>query len=516
LIFLFVFPDGRFTPSWTPPVAVLWLVVAIYMQLPIGIFAGDGREGAYFGVSMVFYLTGLVAQHQRVQRNPHAAHLQQRKWVLIGLVFSLIGYIISAVSGFIPALNQPAPTAPGLVIYWALVMLICMTLFQMMIPLTIGFSIMRYRLWEVDVIINRTAVYGALTALLVAAFMADLYVAQKILDRLLGGDQAPFALAISALVAGALFQPVRRRLQRYMDRRIFHISPPGTAGGTPTTGSFSGLISGVQLGPYEVQEPLGQGGMAIIYRGRHTTLNRPVAIKVLSARTMANDNMRLRFEREAQTVAALNHPNIVRVFDFGHYEGMPYMVMELIDGEDLATLIRDSGPLTLDLVGPVARDIASALDYAHAQGVIHRDVKPSNVLLQPDRASEEPRYRSILTDFGIAKIRTGQTGLTKTGTIGTLDYMAPEQIVSARAVDARADIYAFGAMLFQMLTGELPFKADNPGAIVLACLQQPAPDPRTINPDIPEPIALALLQALEKDPRARFATAGALASKLQE
>jgi tRNA A-37 threonylcarbamoyl transferase component Bud32 len=279
--------------------------------------------------------------------------------------------------------------------------------------------------------------------------------------------------------------------------------PPGLSG----TG---GLPAGTRLGTYEIIELIGCGGMAEVYKGRHPRLDRTVAIKILSTNLAAEADFRQRFEREAQAIAALRHPNIVQVFDFGDVEGTYYMVMEFIDGIDLACYMREAGPMPLEQVRPLLRDLTSALDYAHAEGVVHRDVKPSNVMLQSATA-QDPGKRAILTDFGIAKIRTGDTGVTKTGMMmGTLDYMAPEQVQGTRKVDGRADVYALGVMLYQMLTGKLPFQGDNPGAVMLAHLQQPAPDPRALAPELPERVANAILRALAKAPDERFTTAGAL------
>jgi serine/threonine-protein kinase len=264
-----------------------------------------------------------------------------------------------------------------------------------------------------------------------------------------------------------------------------------------------------------------------VYRGRHTRLDRIVAIKILPAGLAAEADFRNRFEREARAVAALKHPNIVQIFDFGDIDGMYYMVMEYIAGQDLAHTVRQGGALPLAMAAAVVRGIAGALDYAHAQGLVHRDIKPSNVMIEnlsptTPAASDlaglmEPpalAMRPVLTDFGIAKMLAGAGGATKTGMVGTLDYMAPEQIRAAGEVDHRADIYALGIMLYEMLTGHLPFAADNPGAVLVAHLQKPAPDPRELVPALPEQAARAVLRALAKDPTERFPRAGALAQAL--
>ena len=274
------------------------------------------------------------------------------------------------------------------------------------------------------------------------------------------------------------------------------------------------LPPGTHLGSYEVLESLGRGGMAEVYKGRHPRLERTVAIKILPAGLAADVNFRQRFEREAQAIASLRHPNIVQVFDFGDVEGMYYMVMEYIKGIDLSRHLRAVERVELGQARSIMRDLAAALDYAHVEGLVHRDVKPSNVMLQPVTSGGKGK-RAILTDFGIAKILNQDTAATKSGVMmGTLDYMAPEQIRTAAEVDGRADVYALGVMLYQMLTGALPFAGDNPGAVLMAHLQEPVPDPRQLAPELPQDVAMATVRALAKEPADRFATAGELAVAL--
>jgi hypothetical protein len=287
---------------------------------------------------------------------------------------------------------------------------------------------------------------------------------------------------------------------------FMEVQAPALSATTFVNGSLVGMV----IGHYEVQESIGRGGMAEVYRGRHVRLGRTVAIKVLPASLATEADFRDRFEREARAIAALKHPNIVQVFDFGELEGMYYMVMEYIGGKDLAHRLRETPKLPLFQTVQMMEGVASALDYAHSQGLVHRDVKPSNVMLEPlgfypDTGDEQ--VRTILTDFGIAKIVAGGGQSTKTGMMGTLDYMAPEQVRASPQIDGRADIYAMGVMVYEMLTGRLPFEGDSPGQIMLAHLQKPAPDPRTLAPELPESAALALLKALAKSPEERFAHA---------
>jgi tRNA A-37 threonylcarbamoyl transferase component Bud32 len=512
VIFLYVLPDGRFFPAWTRPAAVIWLIYAVVVMLPpvqtrIGSMALIGS-----GVSLAAYISGMVAQVQREQRSTTPTHTQQKKWVMTGLSIALMGFIIyTSQTILLTELSDISNEAHLLIsMFLALVLTVTMA----MVPLTIGLSILRYRLWDVDIVLNRTLVYGVLTVLLVFIFMLDLYILQLILTRVTGQEQMPIALAASALVAGILFQPTRHRLQTYMDRRFYRIIPPEKPVNRPNTVILPGSsLTTDTIGPYVIETSIGQGGMAEVYRGRHTTLDRPVAIKIMTARTADDEAFRRRFEREAQTVAALRHPNIVQVFDYGTVDNMPYMAMEYIEGTDLLTYLQTHGPLSMDDTCQIGSEIAAALDYAHAHDVVHRDVKPSNVLIQ---IGQDEALRAVLTDFGIAKIHTQETHLTRTGTVGTLDYMAPEQIMSSRTVDAAADVYSLGVMLFEMLTGQLPFQGDNPGAIILASLQQPAPDPRSLRPDLPPQASWALLRALDKDPSMRHKSAAALVDDLRE
>jgi serine/threonine protein kinase len=191
--------------------------------------------------------------------------------------------------------------------------------------------------------------------------------------------------------------------------------------------------------------------------------------------------------------------------------------MEYVKGQPLSERIRAGGRLPLEDALRITRDISMALDYAHEHGLVHRDVKSSNVMLEPLQAGDPggAAFRAVLMDFGIAKILGGATHLTQTGMMGTLDYMAPEQIRASREVDPRADIYSLGVMLFEMLTGRLPFRSDNPGAVVLAHLQQPPPDPLGIAPDLPSQVRLVVSKAMAKNPAERYLTAGALADDLE-
>jgi serine/threonine-protein kinase len=291
------------------------------------------------------------------------------------------------------------------------------------------------------------------------------------------------------------------------------------------------VLTQTRFGAYTGLELIGRGGMAEVYKSTHPTLGTPVAIKLLPAHLAAEPDFRKRFTREAEVVSKLQHPNIVRLFDFGEdaEAGTHYMVMEYLGGKDLGAYLREKGKLALAEALPLIRQIASALDYAHAQGLVHRDIKPSNVMLDAkdegtlrgmkDESSSfiihPSSFRAVLTDFGIAKILGGHTAMTRTGgMLGTFDYIAPEQIQASADVDRRADVYAFGVLTYEMLTGELPFGHSNVGALLLAHLNQPPPDPRNLVPDLTSDAAHAIRRAMAKSPAERFATAGEFAAAL--
>ena len=269
-------------------------------------------------------------------------------------------------------------------------------------------------------------------------------------------------------------------------------------------------LEGQTLGKYRILEPLGSGGMARVYRAYHPQLDRYVAVKVLRSDLMEEPEFTGRFRREAQSVANLRHPNIIQVFDFETQDEASYMVMELMEGDTLKTRMnayRTRGE-TMP-VGEMVRILLDALDglgYAHSAGMIHRDIKPANILLSG-------RGQAVLTDFGIAQIVGGTHYTTSGALMGTLHYMAPEQ--GMQKGDARSDLYSMGIVLYELFTGQPPFDADTPLAILLKHLNDPLPLPRTLNPNIPEPFERVILKALSKRPEDRYQTAADMAQALR-
>ncbi|GHO74089.1 hypothetical protein KSD_18600 [Ktedonobacter sp. SOSP1-85] len=272
-------------------------------------------------------------------------------------------------------------------------------------------------------------------------------------------------------------------------------------------------LIGTTLGNYRILAKLGQGGMARVYKGFQENLDREVAIKVLPPWYAADRSFVERFNLEAKLVARLSHPNIVTVHDASEYNGHLYIVMQLVTGGTLKNrldMLHSEG-LVMDITEavPIFTQIASALSYAHEQGIIHRDVKPVNVLMDTDRP--------ILSDFGIAKVvAVTQSNLTRPGAgVGTPEYMSPEQCQGG-SVDGRADIYALGVMLFESLTGYTPFRGDNYPALAHSHIYEPPPRPTSFNPHIPATIEHIILTALAKNPQQRYQRASDMGDALSK
>src|ERR1700720_1580805 len=280
------------------------------------------------------------------------------------------------------------------------------------------------------------------------------------------------------------------------------------------------ILTGKRLGPYEVLSAIGAGGMGEVYRAKDTRLNRMVAVKVLPPHLADRPDSRKRFEREARTIASLNHPHICTLHDIGHQDGTDFLVMEYLEGDTLAQRLV-KGPLPLDQVLQYAIEIADALDKAHRKGVTHRDLKPGNIMLT--------KSGTKMLDFGLAKLKqevapanvqlsqlpTANEPLTAQGTIvGTLQYMAPEQL-EGKDVDARTDIFAFGAVVYEMATGKRAFEGKSQASLIAAILEREPPPMSSLQPMMPPALDRVVKKCLAKEPEKRWQAASDVCDELK-
>src|SRR5258708_9299730 len=266
---------------------------------------------------------------------------------------------------------------------------------------------------------------------------------------------------------------------------------------------------GTRLGSYEIIEEVGRGGMAVVFRAYQPSVDRFVAIKVIE-KNLSNDPLGVeRFQREARLIARLEHVHILPVYVFDGANVQPYIVMRYLDGGTLKDILK-RGQLPLGDIAYFFRQIASALDYSHRQGVIHRDIKPSNIMI--DREGN-----AFVSDFGIALVVADSTERSNTASgvaIGTPDYMAPEQVTGAANIDQRADVYALGVMLFQMVANQLPFEANSAFDLMMKHMNAPVPSAAALNPALPDGIDPIIRRAMAKAPAERYPNVALLASEV--
>jgi hypothetical protein len=508
IVVLYILPDGRFYPSqmrWVVAVYTVWeLFRHSQIALQTELYRVTPPPMWFIPLIFVFFI-GVIAQVYRYrQANTVARH--QVKWLLLGIAVYFISYMLFYVRVVLSPTIAANGTGAGYIIFQ-----VGMTALNPLgvtgMAICIALAVTRYRLYDVNIVINRSLVYGIVTVMMAVVFLGVGFLLQAILGR----EQSGIAFLLSIFVAGLLFNPARQRAQRFIDRRFygfrFDLYQVRRAQKLPEIKN-PGALTGKMLGKYKVLGVIGRGGMGEVYQGWDE--ERTVALKILPNDFAAKPEMLKRFQRESETLATFDHPNIVKMVDAGQSDGVYYMALEMVEGRELSEIIKQRGAIPFKEVCPFVHDFAAALDYAHGKGLVHRDIKPSNIMirLKADNETEEV----VLMDFGVAKIKDG-TSITGTGAIGTIGYMAPEQIIAAKEVDHRADIYALGVVLYEMLTGERPFKG-NPGQVLFSHLQQPVPNPREVNPSIPVQAAYAVMKALSKDPKDRFQSVRELAQAL--
>jgi MFS family permease len=334
--FLYCMPDGKFIPGWLrwPVLAwVIWALVAGFF--PTAFFSPNTWPPVVnFLVFLLAYGGTLIVQGRRLRHFNTAQQRQQVKWIMIGLLAALMGgFVLLFWPPFMfPDLNGTGE--PGVI--FMMVSRLIATLSLVSFPVGLAFSVRRYRLWDVDMMVHRGMVYSGLTVLMVVLFAGSVLLIQLVARHMTGGMQSGIGLLASGIVFGALFSPARRWMRTQVDRHMYGIQvdyhTPARAAAAPVVGRVQ---NGTKLGVYEVLEPIGRGGMAEVYKGQHSSLGRTVAIKVLPPELAAQADFRKRFEREAHMIASLKHPNIVQLFDFGEADGTYYMVMEYVSGDTL-------------------------------------------------------------------------------------------------------------------------------------------------------------------------------------
>jgi tRNA A-37 threonylcarbamoyl transferase component Bud32 len=522
--FVYLFPDGRFVPKWSRwlllPMFIwrpaIWIITYLpdykmaFPRLTALTYGYTRQDPLDIGLFIICLLIGIGGQVYRYHRLSTPEQRQQAKWVLYGVSMTVVvvGTWVMAFNVFELAPQDSFATYLGLRVARQLALAI--------VPVVFAVSILRYRMWDIDFYINRTLVYGIMTFVLGGVFVLILLSVQQAV-RLLSGSQdaTGLALAMSVLVVVLLFRPVLNRMRRFVDRRFYGIDLDYQralkAYASRENTVDRSMEERTTFGPFKDMQRIGHGGMGEVFRAFHPGLKRTVAVKILSPALAADAGAHSRFLHEARLLASLSHPNIVGILEQGEIGGQPYMVMDYIDGLTLRDAILQRGRLPFTEVLHYLTDIAEALDYAHRQRVVHRDIKPGNVMIERIQGGEGGHsHRAVLMDFGIAKAAESEEAHAMEAgmMMGTLDYIAPEQIQDSASVDHRADIYSLGVMAYQALCGQLPFRQNNPGALVLAHLIQPPPDPREFAADITPETDYALLRALAKKPAERFASAG--------
>ena len=273
------------------------------------------------------------------------------------------------------------------------------------------------------------------------------------------------------------------------------------------------LAIGTEFAGLRLEAVAGRGGMGVVYRARDLRLERTVAVKVITPELASDDQFRQRFEHESRIAGGLEHPNVLPVYQAGEEDGVLFMVMRFVDGEDLATLIDERGRVEPRLVSQIVSQVAGALDEAHASGLVHRDIKPANVLL---RLRDGAAPLAYLTDFGLARPIVSSGGLTAAGMfVGTLDYIAPEQLKAHPLLDARTDVYALGGLLYNAITGQVPYPLDSDAAKILAHGTEPPPRPTSVVPELPAALDDVVARAMAKSPGDRYPSAGDLGRALE-
>lgn len=523
LMTCYVMPDGKFPQGWMKYAAAfwfLWLMVSVFWKsFPVNLFDWGGNGFTIYLFAQLAALTsGIYALVYRYIHTGNPIKREQLKWVAFSIA---VAVAVSLGCNIFLAFFEKGNPPDGLSLIVNIVTQTLSVAAVLSVPAAMVFSILRYRLYDIELVINRSLIYGTLAVFLAAVFGIVLFGLETLFRAITGRDNpSTVGIVVATVAVFSLYNPTLRVLQNFVNRKLFGIELDlnDVERINAKIEKVSHLPSHVivSVGGYTDLELIARGGMGEIYKARHPTLNRTVAIKILSVYFKDDPAFNRRFAREADLMARLRHPSIITIYDYGEQDGLPYIVMEYLTGKTLSEILKERERIPLEESLPLLEDLASALDYAHDQGVIHRDLKPSNVILEPTTTSDRGRtWRAILMDFGIARFMSGNTMLTVTGDVlGTADYISPEQAHGIAELDRRADLYSFAVMTYQILTGHKPFERNNTWAMIRSHLEEPPPDPR-LHVEMPEVAAGALLKALSKRPEERFASVGEFVAELR-
>jgi predicted Ser/Thr protein kinase len=503
---LALFPSGRPVPRWS-----VYLIPPALIPFGIQTAIMFGSRGFSVPVATTFFPLAFLFlgfQWHRYRKIATVRERTQIKWLsYAGVVFISLQLVVIRM---IPLLeHRDSPAFPFVRVLFELVLgssyllaLACLL-----------FSAARYRLWDVDRVINRTIVYALVTGTLGAACTLGYFALRAVLASVLHGPIVSATVAVAVMVAA--FAPLRRRVARWIDRRFYGIGLDYEALAAKAVRAAHATLptSATELGAYDELVLLGHGGMGAVYRAHHADFAGPVALKVMSPALAGDADAQARFRRESQILEDLQHPNVIPFLATGHENGLAFIAMQYIEGEDLGRILRRRRTLGLDEIAPLIDGVAAALDLAHRRGVVHRDIKPSNIFIEGTPAQPLAQRRALVMDFGVARL-AGDPSAADASLVGSLPYIAPEQIHNGDQVDARADIYALGATVYELVTGRPPFVESTALGLVLAHLHQPPQDPRTFVPTLAPKAATAIIQALAKQPADRFETASDFAAQL--
>jgi hypothetical protein len=486
-------PNGRLMPR----------VVSLLILIAIGLLYTNRQTNTvpfFTRGNFLIFDTPLSAlmflvQFYRYRHYYTSVQRQQSKWLLLGIGFAFFLYYSRLViEGIIIA------PSPLLILFFTIATRISI----IAVPICLLIAMLRYRLYDADYILNRGLVYGVASMCLLAFFAVVTLLIRQVMGENRLSDVALLGVGIGL---GVAFNPLRQRIQHVIDRRFFRLrldlNQLAKLDQTRRLAGVAGDLDGITFDDYRIESLFARGGMGEVYKARRGS--QQVAFKVLSTNSKSTPEVVARFQREMTILSQINHPNIVHFLGGGHREGTHYLAMEFLQGSDLNDYLKTKEILRLDEALLILRDIASALDYLHGLGYVHRDVKPANIVIQDTRA--------VLTDFGLIRPVNNNDPITMGAVVGTLDYTAPEQIADGEHIDHRADIYALGIVTYQMLTGEKPFKG-NVGQLVFSQLNEPAPNIGVLRPDLSPDFRRALLKAMEKDPKARYNSAGEFVTAL--